>query len=137
MTHGRIREMISLEHLRKIAQSATQGPWEHDYSDGWGRGVLIDESRVQTNHTHGTRSWSDVIACAAHGYDYQITDDAFKNMQHIATFNPLTILALLDSLEEAMSTLRNIEELEPLQEFKRRALARTALASIEKRLEQL
>lgn len=97
--------MSVLEKLRKICERATKEEWEHVHDGEYGRGVLTNEDVVQTNHTHGTRSWSRVVACAAHGHGYSKKDDAFHNMEHIATFNPTTVLTLLDALEECTKAL--------------------------------
>jgi hypothetical protein len=80
--------MTILENLRKVALAATQGPWSY----------CEDEE-----HLH-----ADTMQDAG-GEPYHIIHNdgsiAVKNQKHIATFNPTTVLALLDALQEAREAL--------------------------------
>jgi hypothetical protein len=78
--------MTDLTELRRIAEAATPGPWfqgrdgRHYESD---LDVYSEREPSDTSHDIATHIWS--VADAA----------------HIATFDPPTVLALLDRLERA------------------------------------
>jgi hypothetical protein len=64
----------TMEKLRKVAEQATEGSWRADYDNVWseGPGIWVCE------------------ACDGH-----------STAEHIATFDPPTVLALLDVAEAA------------------------------------
>lgn len=92
---------LDLSELRKIAEAATQGDWpthtwinEHDGS--WvAAGPIHDSSDEEDNSP---------------GCDAEL--EAQKDASHIATFDPPTVLALLDRLEAAETALDRVSLLD-------------------------
>lgn len=81
--------VLDLDALRQVAEAATPGPWEHGTGDwchmsGWQIG------RPDAGSMDGFRP---IAFTGTENYD----DDA----AHIATFDPPTVLALIDALEAA------------------------------------
>ena len=66
------------EHLRKVAEKATPGPWEKEL---YGRRYCVSRTDTRSN------------VCTSFG-SHQPAEDA----DFIATFNPATAIALLDEL---------------------------------------
>ena len=75
--------------LRDIANAATEGPWRVIEGDGWdGPGVAMDESGMQIGIAY---------ICEKFGQgESEGEDDA----AFVAAFDPPTVLALLDRVEE-------------------------------------
>lgn len=98
---------LDLIKLKALAIAATPGPWTHRTSDEFGSGVgnKDNEYCVQSNHNHGSKSWSRDIAVAAHAFSYRKDDDAFKNMEFISACSPDVVLRLVEALEEARDSL--------------------------------
>lgn len=90
--------MTKLTQLRKIAEAATQGKWNYIET----RGVLCDTG-IQKLHNHGVSSYTDEIAVASHGFNFEIDSDDSKNMKHIATFSPDTVLKMLEIIGELLA----------------------------------
>lgn len=81
--------MKDLTDLRKIAENATPGPWEVDGPANAGP----DDTLVLHNNDGG-----------AIAYVQPLWDDA----THIATFDPPTVLALIDRLEQAEAAVARV-----------------------------
>lgn len=85
---------INKEELRRLAESATPGPWNatnyshDDGSDWW----FVDTSHARAD------IFDDGGDPAPNHYDCERGE---RNMKFIAEANPSTILALLDELEAA------------------------------------
>lgn len=91
-----------LIELRRIAEAATRGPWAWSAgTDGWGdcgpnletveRGQLYDDGSQGAAET--------IVGSWGHDANGITVEDA--DAQHIATFDPPTVLALIDRLEAA------------------------------------
>lgn len=102
---------LDLIKLKSLAIAATPGPWTHRTSDEFGSGVgnKDNEYCVQSNHNHGSKSWSRDIAVAAHALSYRKDDDAFKNMEFISACSPDVVLRLVGALEEAKIALEKYQ----------------------------
>lgn len=93
-----------LDEMRKRCEAATPGPWQQTNFSG--KVICKGKREVENVHSHGTRSWTDVVATPAHGFACEPGCDAWKNMQFIAAARndlPLLISALevcLGALEE-------------------------------------
>lgn len=61
----------------------TPGPWKTDEHHGNCYGVIA-EAGVETVHTHGTRSISEIVAQPANGRPHPIDSQACANMRLIA-----------------------------------------------------
>ena len=87
---------LNLTKLREIAEAATDGPWESsvvkvapDADDALrGMGVI--------------RSGVGIVFMSANGPEILVSD-----ADHIATFDPPTVLALIDEVERLQSDLTN------------------------------
>lgn len=78
---------LDLDHLRRVAEAATPGPWEQERD-----GHIVCEATVR----------GDLVAEASHW-----TTDA----AHIAAFDPPTVLALIDRLEAAEAKVARVAAL--------------------------
>lgn len=90
--------LASLAEWRKVAEAATPGPWWNDWTEVYGG--TYDEPRYDAN---GDRDWI-AETCAN-----SPRDDA--NGTHIATFDPATMLRLIDGLEAALDAAPNTVEI--------------------------
>lgn len=91
---------IDIAALRKVAKAATPGPWNAREPSQWEGDdeTLIWQGAVTSGS--GTLTWDD------HGGEVFKVDDAL----HIATFDPPTVLALLDQLEELQWRLDGLDK---------------------------
>ena len=96
--------MTDLTTLRKIAEAATPGPWHY---------IGIDFRGERSHSTKGAAG--SVVAFAGYGPDGGMSN---LNAAHIATFDPPTVLALIDEIEhlrrwksEAKQVLDGLDEL--------------------------
>ena len=107
---------MELKELRKIAESATPGPWtlEYENSDDWEAGINDGDYP----HTiHGPRNcsfdnWTDKSKIQ----DYlnrvtEISEMVDEDAEFIATFDPPTVLALITRLEQAGQAVARVREL--------------------------
>lgn len=88
-----------IQRLREVAEAATEGPWEHrfdEYGDDW----RLGGSEGRLIHTVGPREYSHVALDSEYGPD----------AEHIATFDPPTVLELLDRLERAEAAVERVRE---------------------------
>lgn len=85
---------IDLSALRAVAESATPGPWIATEPSEWDQ----DDSTVQQS---GVRVNGHSLTWDDHGGEVFEPRDA----THIATFDPPTILALLDEIDRLRGTL--------------------------------
>ncbi|WJZ27846.1 hypothetical protein MOMMJLID_CDS0038 [Arthrobacter phage 1191A] len=85
--------MKDLTNLRKIAEAATPGPWVYgDNRDGLG------------NKLHPAKFPGKYNPIA----DFEYTED--EDAEHIATFDPPAVLALLARLEQAEAVVARVRE---------------------------
>jgi len=85
---------MTLQELRSIALSATQGPWRND------QGIVQFKTSYRVDLPSG-EYWEDMhLRVNVPRSTYQFYD---RDAKHIATFNPQTILALLDVILAADS----------------------------------
>lgn len=78
---------IDVKRLREVAEAATPGPWSDDRTEG---NVWAPGNRERVAQTFARHYWQDT--------------------EHIATFDPPTVLALLDRLEAAEALARQWSE---------------------------
>lgn len=97
--------MTKLQKLKNIADSATQDNWYYVERMG-----VYSEGDIETVHNHGTRSWSNEVAKAAHAHSFDSESDNAKNMKHIATFNPSTVLKLIEVIEMQREALNKVAD---------------------------
>ncbi len=86
-----------IQRLREVAEAATEGPWEHrfdEYGDDW----RLGGSEGRLIHTVGPREYSHVALDSEYGPD----------AEHIATFDPPTVLELLVRLERAEAAVERV-----------------------------
>lgn len=104
-----------IQRLREVAEAATEGPWEHrfdEYGDDW----LLGGSEGRLIHTVGPREYSHVALDSEYGPD----------AEHIATFDPPTVLELLDRLERAEAAVERVRAtLTHIEERAAQSLSRT------------
>lgn len=81
----------SIKKLREIAEAATPGPWHVPYVDGW---------QVCYGNKDNPR---DEFLIAD-------VDNDPQNASFIATFNPETVLRLLDTIERYEAALKDLVE---------------------------
>lgn len=85
---------LNLDVLEAIARAAAPGPW--------------------VRATSGTRSWALVLSASGTADEYRVSQSADDDdAEHIATFDPPTVLALITRLreaEQAMTELTKDEE---------------------------
>ena len=85
--------MKDLTNLRKIAEAATPGPWVYgDNRDGLG------------NKLHPAKFPGKYNPIA----DFEYTED--EDAEHIATFDPMTVLSLITRLEQAEAVVARVRE---------------------------
>ncbi len=89
-----------LDALKAIASAATPGPWE--YYDG-------DKEHESYPVCMLADGQSPCGVFPSHPGIYVPLDAQIPNGAHIAAFNPAQVLALLESLEEALRTLKRYE----------------------------
>lgn len=95
---------MTLSELRKIAEAATSGPWE--CVNGYGEKTDFNE---RIFHVTAIDSGLETVMC---GFDYEI-EGSKQNFKYITTFNPQTILALLDEIE----LVRAFDHIEDIQDY--------------------
>lgn len=96
--------MSVLEKLREIANQATKGPWK----TMGGIYITCDEFHVADVNEH-----KEGALCTVRGWGYlgnkygpkRAAEIQDANCEYIAAFNPTTVLALLDALEECTKAL--------------------------------
>ena len=84
---------LNLTELRKVAEAATPGVWKL-----WGMSVMADQD--------GTSNVDTAVSVAHTLYRDEHGKPRTWDAQHIATFDPPTVLALLDRVAELESQLR-------------------------------
>lgn len=78
---------------RKIAEAATPGPWELQDGSSWRRiGTREHDGNVLCPTNHPVDRHPDLQAGRG--------EDTYANLRHITTFDPPTIISLLDALDE-------------------------------------
>lgn len=96
----------NLNQLRKIAQNATPGPWSADVGVRGDCVVFGPNGRFLLN-AQAEPHWLE--------YPGETRSVAFdvdrRDCTHIATFDPPTVLALLDRVEAAEATIQRVREL--------------------------
>ncbi|MCL8026329.1 ead/Ea22-like family protein [Nocardioides bruguierae] len=104
---------LDIDALREVARGATDGPWGYD---AWGNesssvyvsGILRPPTGVAVAHgssvepTDGEPDWAWVE---------RRFKQSRRDAEHIATFDPPTVLALLDELERLRATVARVEAL--------------------------
>lgn len=75
-----------MKKLRQIAEAATQGPWYH-----WGNATIGSTPDYVKNEN------TELVEC----YVWSEQENCIENAEHIAAFNPQTVLAMLDVSEAA------------------------------------
>lgn len=85
-----------LERMRRVAEGATPGPWE-----------TYESIHAETFVCEEGRSMFGVVSQPATGRE----DYGRANAEHIATFDPPTVLALIDRLEAAEARAERVEAL--------------------------
>ena len=85
---------LDLTKLREIAEAATDGPWESSV-------VKVEPDADDALRGMGViRSGIGIVFMSANGPEILVSDAT-----HIATFDPPTVLALLDEIEELRAAL--------------------------------
>lgn len=104
---------MTLSELRKIAEAATPGPWNHEHE------------RYSAKNVIGIRPRDDrwIGHC-------QPEFNGHANAEYICTFNPQTVLAMIEEIElvRAFDNMNNIEDVD--LELKKIDTARTKLDAI-------
>ncbi len=90
---------IDLDALEATARAATPGPWLIGNSEMYGPSAI-------TRDAEGLPQVQDQWVCDA--------DAGHPNAEHIATFDPPTVLALIARLREAEAVIAEIGSLEPM-----------------------
>lgn len=90
-------EHIDVSKLREVAEAATPGPWATEKKPG-GRQNVMEPKRVYSETVREIAEFADDVAD---------TIDA-ADAEYIATFDPPTVLALLDRLERAEAALERV-----------------------------
>ena len=100
--------MSELGRLREVAEAATPGPWywEPPSGEDWPQS---DESLLTRHRGEGDDYDPDVLS--AWGYDASGTHASDEDRTHISTFDPPTVLALLDRLEAAEAKVARAQAL--------------------------
>lgn len=95
-----------LTELRRIAEAATQGAWTWSAeTDGWGDcGPNLETAERGPLYFDGSQGAAETIV-RSWGHDANGISVEDADAEHIATFNPQTVLALLDRLERAEKTI--------------------------------
>ena len=81
---------LDLTKLREIANAATPGPWECGMTTFWDPRNGPTHACVRVENAE----WWDNLAVI------EGSTEADRNMAHIAAFDPPTVIALLDEIEE-------------------------------------
>ena len=98
--------MKDLTELRKIAEQATPGPWEpYDANEGMDR-AYSPMWCVANEEFHNPTAGDDEDWM---GVEIHVGDKA--DSDHIATFDPPTVLALITRLEQAEQAVQRVREL--------------------------
>lgn len=90
--------MDDLTNLRKIAEEATQGSWEH-WNPSVGESHIAIANKV---------AWRSLRSATQFADDEKIPH--WADATHIATFDPPTVLALIDRLEQAEQSVARVRE---------------------------
>jgi hypothetical protein len=91
---------LNLAGLRRIAEAANQGEWKLGELLPAGEEADLPTQTIDVEYLyHGRKTWH---AEAIHVH----IEPAEVNAKHIATFNPATVLKLLDRIEELERGLR-------------------------------
>ena len=90
---------MELNELRKIAEAATPGPWGL-WNPAVGESHIAIANKV---------AWRSVVSATGFVDDEFIPHWADAN--HIATFDPPTVLALLSRLEQAEAQVARVREI--------------------------
>lgn len=94
---------LDLKVLRKVAEQATPGEWEvFDPNEGSGHSPLWCVANDEFHNPSGDEE-SEWVAVEVHVGDKADAD-------HIATFDPPTVLALLTQLEQAQAQVARVRE---------------------------
>lgn len=99
---------MTLSELKKLAQSATPGPWIVGYNDGSGRGYSVDGS---FDSIYVTQNGENAVATMFNG--------SHADAQLIAAMNPSTALRMIELLEEASGFIRALNIVPPTKECER------------------
>lgn len=94
---------LDVAALRKIAESATPGPWtwSEESDDNWGDcGPNLETVARGPRYRDGSQGAEETIV-GSWGHDANGISVEPADALHIATFDPPTVLALLDRLERA------------------------------------
>jgi hypothetical protein len=81
---------LDLEALRSIAEAATPGHWTANVLGSEGYAVVAEHPNGGLRRLRVSR----------HGYEDWDTDKA--NAEHVAAFDPPTVLALIEALDQCM-----------------------------------
>ena len=92
---------VNLDTLREVAEAATPGPWESRQSDD-----MPGKYVVGRRYKFGDVSKGPMTLMQPIFWDQGSADNA----DHIATFDPPTILALLSRLEQAEQAVERVRE---------------------------
>lgn len=97
---------LNLNELRKVAEAATPGPWvARDFSETYSDGSRTEAWSVEANETPVV----DVAFDRDYGSPMGGAESA--DARHIATFDPPTVLALLDRVAELEAVVGRVEAL--------------------------
>lgn len=99
----------SHEEIEQLLNKITQGSWRIEERNGSFQGVLASDYLVKTEYNHGTCSWSDVVACPAHGHSCDIHSDAAHNMLFIAA-SPTIVRQLLNSEQDLWDKINTLKD---------------------------
>jgi ABC-type Fe3+-hydroxamate transport system substrate-binding protein len=119
-------KQMTLENLRKVALAATQGPWRLSDCKR-----IISESQPQERNkkTSDPTVYYQVIL---HEWSYKTKE---YDLNYVSTFNPTTVLALLDALQEAREGLEKYADATGYYNWPEDA--QEALTRIDSKLEDL
>ena len=96
---------LDLTMLRKVAEQATPGPW-----------AMWNPSDGESHITIGSKvAWRSVVSASGFTDDEPIPH--WADARHIATFDPATVLALLDRLETAEATIQRVREVHGMDDY--------------------
>lgn len=87
-----------LTQLREVAEAATPGPW-----------VTAGRTAVESVHDCSPQHDCRGIAATSGMSRHPVRPAEEADATHIATFDPPTVLALLDRLEAAEATVRRVK----------------------------
>lgn len=92
---------LDLTALRKVAESATPGPWEAK------QGAVAPGKKVVGPRESNDLGRGPIVLMQPIFWDKR----SAANAAHIAAFDPPTVLALLDRVEAAEATIERVEDL--------------------------